>query len=169
MKQALARTILTLAVVAAAGCAMNESSGWSFRYEDRDKIADAAAKIESVAAGLQELALRPESYLKTTSMYMAGAYDTKAADTIRFFATEAGRFHRSVLAWKPDGNLGLDYSSLVKQWSSMQSASAQLMSSEKMRVKIETLNAMMIDLNRLAGPGAGPAKVVTPAPAPATR
>lgn len=156
-------------MVFAVGCATNSPSGWSFRYEDHDKIADAAAKIASTASSLQELALRPESYLKTKTMFMAGAYDTKAADTIRFFATEAGRFHRAVLAWKPDGNLSLDYSSLVKQWNSMQSASASLMSSEKMRVKIETLNAMMIDLGRFAGPGGNaPPKVITPA-APAPR
>ena len=168
MKHALTGTVLALTVFA-AGCATNPSSGWSFRYEDRDKIADAAAKIASTATSLQELALRPESYLKTKSMFMAGAYDTKAADTIRFFATEAARFHRAMLAWKPDGNMGLDYSSMVKQWGSMQSASASLMSSENMRVKIEMLNAMMIDLGRFAGSGGGaPPKVIAPA-APAPR
>ena len=36
------------AVFAVAGCATNQPSGWGFRYEDRDKINDTAAKIESV-------------------------------------------------------------------------------------------------------------------------
>lgn len=170
MKLTLTKTILVFAVFAAAGCATNPSPGWGFRYEDRDKILDAATKIESVAASLQELALRPESYITTKGMYMAGTYDTTAADTVRFFATEAGRFVRAVRAWQPDGNIGLDYSSLIRQWNAMQRASGRLMASEKMRVKIEIINAMMIDLGRLTSSGgSGAAKIGAQTAAPVTR
>jgi hypothetical protein len=169
MKLNITKTVLALAVFAAAGCATNPPAGWGFRYEDREKIADAAAKIETTAISLQELALRPESYLTTKNMYMVGAYDTTAADTVRFFATEAGRFARAVHAWQPGGNIGLDYSSLLRQWNSMQSSSGRLMTSEAMRVKIESLNAMMIDLGRLTNLGSAPAKTVVQPVAPATR
>ncbi|MCX6901347.1 MAG: hypothetical protein NT105_21930 [Verrucomicrobia bacterium] len=170
MKLTVTKTIIALAVFAAAGCATNPSAGWGFRYEDRDKIAEAATKIEGVAASLQELALRPESYLANKSMNMAATYDTNAADTVRFFATEAGRFLRAVRAWQPDGNIGLDYSSLIRQWNAMKNASGRLLSSEKMRVKMETLNAMMIDLGRLTGPaGGGDAKIGAQPSKPAGR
>lgn len=169
MKLNITRTVLALAVFTTAGCATNPSAGWGFRYEDREKIADAAAKIETTAISLQELALRPESYLTTKNMYMVGAYDTTAADTVRFFATEVGRFVRAVRAWQPAGNIGLDYSSLLKQWNSMQNSSGRLMTSEAMRVKIESLNAMMIDLGRLTNPGSAPAKTVVQPAVPVTR
>ncbi|MBI5686770.1 MAG: hypothetical protein HZC54_17015 [Verrucomicrobia bacterium] len=170
MKQTLTRIIAFLAVFAAAGCATSPTPGWGFRYEDRDKILEAATKIESVAISLQELALRTESYLTPRNMYMAGSYDTTAADSVRFFATEAGRFVRAVRAWQPGGSIGLDYSSLLKQWGAMQNASGRLMTSETMRVKIENLNAMMIDLGRLtSSSGGGATKVGAQPAAPAAR
>jgi hypothetical protein len=168
MKQTLTKLVASLAVFIAAGCATGPAPGWGVRYEDRDKILEAATKIEATAVSLQELALRPESYLTTKNMYMVGSYDTTAADSVRFFATEAGRFVRAVRAWQPGGNIGLDYSSLVKQWNTMQNASGRLMTSEKMRVKLQSLNAMMIDLGRLASPvnAAAPVGAQSPAPAP---
>lgn len=170
MKLKTAKIVLALAVFTAAGCATNPSTGWGFRYEDRDKIADAAAKIETVAISLQELALRPDSYLTSKNMYMSGAYDTKAADSVRFFATEAGRFLRAVRAWQPEGNIGLDYSSLIRQWNTMQNATGKMMSSEKMRVKMEALNAMMIDLSRFTtATSSGAAQVGTSPATPVTR
>ena len=162
MKLRIVKMMTALAVFAVAGCATNQPSGWGFRYEDRDKINDTAAKIESVSAELQQLAMQPDSYLATKNMYMASSYDTKAADTVRFFANEAARFHRAVGAWQPGGNIGLDYSSLTRQWVAMQNASARLRSSEQMRVRIETLNALMIDLSRFTSSGTG-------ATGPATR
>ena len=106
--------------------------------------------------------MQPDSYLATKNMYMASPYDTKAADTVRFFANEATRFHRAVGAWQPGGSIGMDYSSLTRQWVALQNASARLRSSEQMRVRIETLNALMIDLSRFTSSGAG-------ATGPATR
>lgn len=162
MKSSLMKMIAAFAILA-AGCATNQPSTGGFRYEDRDKIAEMAARIETVSAGLQQLAMQPDSYLATKSMYMAGTYDTKAADTVRFFANEAARFHRAVVTWQPGGNIGLDYSSLVRQWDALQRASTRLKSSEQMRVKIGTLNELMISLGRVANSGgAGPA----PAPRP---
>jgi hypothetical protein len=149
MKSGSLQVVAAIALMMAAGCATDQPSNWGFRYEDRDQIAGTAAKIESVSAGLQDLAIRPDSYLATKNMYMAGSYDTKAADTVRFFANAAARFHRAVIAWKPGGSIALDYSSLTRQWDGLQMASARLRSSEQMRVRIETLNALMMDLSRL--------------------
>ncbi len=170
MKSKTARLILALAVFAAAGCASNSSPGWGFRYEDRDKIADDAVKIEAAAASLQELALRHDSYLTSKNMYMSSAYDTAAADSVRFFATEASRFLRAVRAWQPGGSIGLDYSSLVRQWNTMQNVAGKMMSSEKMRVKMEVINAMMFDLSRYTtATGGGAAQAGTQPAKPETR
>ena len=169
MKETLTRIILFLAVFA-AGCATHPSSSWGFRYEDRNKIMETATQIESVAVDLREMALWPETRLANKSMFMAGSYDTQSADTVRFFAAEAGRFLRAVRAWQPGGGIGLDYSSLTRQWNAMQNVSGKLMASEKMRVKIESLNAMMIDLGRLTNSSGGEAmKTGAPPVAPAVR
>lgn len=170
MKQMLRSIITVIAVLAAAGCATDSSSRWGFRYEDRDKILEAATKIESAAVSLQEMAMRPEAHITTKGMYMAGTYDATAADSIRLFAAESGRFVRAVRAWQPDGSIGLEHNGLVKQWNEMQIKAARLVSSEKMRVKLESINAMMFDLGRFIGPiGIEPGKVGAKPAAAATR
>lgn len=159
------KVISVLALFVAAGCATNQQpSTGGFRYEDRVRIAETAAKIETVSAGLQQLAMRPDSYLPTKSMYMAGSYDTKAADTVRFFANEAARFHRAIAAWQPGNGIGLDYGTLVRQWDALQKASARLTSSEQMRVRIEKLNSLMVELGRFAtSSGASAVPAASPA------
>ena len=156
MKLKFANLLLVLAVFAMAGCATNNPSGWGFRYEDRDKIAESAAKIETVAIRLQELARRPDSYLPDVNMTMNAnsktnmerSYNTRAADRISFFAGEAGRFHRAVVAWQPDGKIGLEYSNLIRQWELLQNASAKLSYSEDMRTKLMSINTMVMNLSR---------------------
>ena len=152
--------------VMATGCATPPPSNTGFRYEDRDKIIEMVTRMETTSADLQQLALQPDSYLSTKSMYMAGSYDTRAADTVRFFAGEVARFRQALATWKPDGNISLDYSNQVRQRDVLQQASARLKSSEHMRVKIDTLNELMMSLVILANSGgAGPAPAAT-APAP---
>jgi len=158
MMQNVTKSILAVAVLAAAGCATSPSPGWGFRYEDRDKIAEVAAKIETAAADLQGLVSQPDS-LSNRGVNTAAAKDTRAESSIRAFTAEAGQFLRTVRAWRPGGQISLDYVFLMRHWDAAKQASGNLMSSEGTNAKIEALDVMMNDLSQLAAHDSGrPAK-----------
>ncbi|MBI5683760.1 MAG: hypothetical protein HZC54_01640 [Verrucomicrobia bacterium] len=155
MKHNAMKTVLAVAVLAAAGCATPPSTSWEFRYEDRDKIAAVAAKIETAAADLQEWMSQPESLAISDA-------NTAAKNSIRTFAAEAGQFLRAVRVWRPGQDITLDYTFLRKHWNAAERASSNQMSSEETKARIKALDVMMDNLYGLAiHDSSGPVKIGT--------
>jgi outer membrane murein-binding lipoprotein Lpp len=147
--------LLACAALSLAGCATQLTRDWGFRYDDRDKITEAASKIEAVAALTQQLAMRPEHYVGTQNQFAASTYNSAAVDTIRLFAAEAARFHRAVRAWKPGGDINVPYSNLTDKWTKMKEGAGRFMASADIRTKLERINELMTDLGRMTNTGAG--------------
>ena len=150
--------LLVCAALSLAGCAAQLPQDWGFRYEDRDKFAEAASKVEALAANLQQEAIRPEYYIRTRSQFAASNYNTVAVDSIRLFAAEASRFHRAVRAWKPGTDINVAYSNLTDRWAAMQKGAAQLQAVVEIRLKLERINELMTDLGRFTSTGVGQAR-----------
>jgi hypothetical protein len=158
MNQESIRVLLVCAAWSLAGCATQLPQDWGFRYEDRDKLTEAASKIEALAANLQQEAIRPEYYIRTQNQFAASTYNSAAVDTIRLFAAEAARFHRAVRAWKPGGDINVSYSNLTDKWTDMKEGAAQFLAAAEIRVKLERINELMTDLGRLTSTGVGQAR-----------
>ncbi len=156
MKHNAMKTVLAVAVLAAAGCATHPYTSWEFRYEDRDKITAVAAKIETAAADLQKRMSQPES------LAIGGANTAAAKDSIRAFAAESGQFLRAVSVWRPGHDISLDYTFLRKLWNAAKRASSNQTSSEETKARIKALDVMMDNLYGLAiHDSSGPVKIGT--------
>ncbi|MBM3887540.1 MAG: hypothetical protein FJ388_00275 [Verrucomicrobia bacterium] len=153
-----ANVLLVCAALLLAGCATTLPRDWGFRYEDRDKLAEAASKIEALAAILQQEAIRPEFYIRTQNQFAAATYNSTAVDTIRLFAAEAARFHRAVRAWKPGTEINIPYSNLTDKWTDMKEGAGQILAAAEIRTKLERINELMTDLGRLTSAGVGQAR-----------
>ncbi|MCX7826787.1 MAG: hypothetical protein N2689_14700 [Verrucomicrobiae bacterium] len=150
--------LMVCAALSLAGCATRLPQDWGFRYEDRDKLIEAASKIEAMAAILQREAIRPEYYIRTQNQFAASNYNSTAVDTIRLFAAEAARFHRAVRAWKPGGDINVPYSNLTDKWLDMKDGATQILAASEIRAKLERINELMTDLGRLTSTGVGRAR-----------
>jgi hypothetical protein len=148
MKQNMLKTMGVVAALVAASCATQTTTSWEFRYEDHDRIAGVATRIDTAAADLQELAARSEGY--TTSLSLnAGTHDWEMADSTRWLANDAREFVRVVQQWKPTDDLRMEYGLLIRQWFAVKNASVKPAVSEELRAKIMALDDMMNELTQL--------------------
>jgi hypothetical protein len=150
----LAATALMLAL---AGCAEKLPSQWGFRYEDRDRVVEAADKLEALATNLYNISRRPLDY--SASPAAAGL------NAIRFFAAESARFHRAARAWQPGSqDIGFAYNTLTDRWGSLRTDTGALQAHEQARAYLQRINELMQDLGALASNSLPAASRREPAP-----
>ncbi|MBI5397793.1 MAG: hypothetical protein HZA91_21040 [Verrucomicrobia bacterium] len=136
----LAAAALTLAL---AGCMEKMPSQWGFRYEDRDRVVEAADKLEALATNLYNMSRRPLDY--------SAKPESAGLNAIRFFAAEAARFHRAARAWQPGSpDIGFAYNNLTDRWNMLRGNPGTLQVHEQAHTYIQRINELMQDLGRFA-------------------